>query len=346
MAAKRATAKKSAAKRSTAKKAAARKTTARKTAARKTSARKAAPRKAAARKTTAKKRATKRAAAKKSTAKRSAAKRPAAKKAAKRSAAKKATKKSAARKTTAKKAAKKSAARKTTARKTTKKATTKKAAAKKAAAKKSVAKKAAAKRSPAAKKAVPRAATQGITGAAPDALEVLMSDHREVEQLFSQLESAAPDSNVAQDIANKIVRELSIHAVAEEQVLYPAARREIDEGEVNHAIDEHQEVKELLAKVDGRSPAEDEVMRTFKEIKSSVEEHVQEEENEMFPKLRDRLGQERLQEMGEQLESAKRLAPTHPHPNAPNTPPANVVAGLGASVVDRIRDRARGRNKE
>ena len=184
-----------------------------------------------------------------------------------------------------------------------------------------------------------------MTGASADALEVLTSDHREVEQLFSQLEAASPDSNVAQDIANKIVRELSVHAVVEEQVLYPAARREIEDGDVDHAIEEHQEVKELLAKVDGKSPADEEIRRTFEEIKSNVEEHVQEEENEMFPKLRDKLGQEELQRLGEQLESAKRMAPTRPHPNAPNTPPGNVVAGLGASVVDRIRDRARGRNK-
>lgn len=306
-----------------AKRATARKTAARKSSAKKASSRKAAPRKAAAKKTAAKRSAAKKSAAKRSTAKRSSAK----KSAAKRSAAKRTTKKSAARKS----AAKRSVA--------------KKSAAKKSAAKKAVAKKAVAKRRGAAKKSIPRSVTEGATGASADGLELLMSDHREVEQLFSQFEAASPSSNIAQEIGEKIIKELSVHAVVEEQVLYPAARKAIDEGEVDHAIDEHQEVKELLAKVDGKSIEDDDVRSTFQEIKSNVEEHVQEEENEMFPKLRDELDQEELQKLGKQMERAKQMAPTRPHPNAPNTPPGNVVAGVGASVVDRIRDKVGGRKK-
>ena len=317
---------------------AAKRATARKTAAKKSSAKKASSRKAAPRKAAAKKSAAKRSAAKKSTAKRSTAKRASAKKSS--------TKKSAAKRSAAKRATKKSAARKSTAKRATaKKSSAKKSAAKKSGAKKSVAKKAVAKRSAAAKKSLSRSVTEGATGASADGLELLISDHREVEQLFSQFEAASPSSNIAQEIGEKIIKELSVHAVIEEQVLYPAARKEIEDGEVDHAIDEHQEVKELLAKVDGKSVDDDEVRATFQEIKSNVEEHVQEEENEMFPKLRDKMDQEQLQKLGEQMEKAKKGAPTHPHPNAPNTPPGNVVAGVGASVVDRIRDRVGGRKK-
>jgi hypothetical protein len=45
--------------------------------------------------------------------------------------------------------------------------------------------------------------------------------------------------------------------------------------------------------------------------------------------------------MGDAMRMAKRVAPTHPHPNAPSTPPGNIVAGLAVSVIDKIRDVAR-----
>jgi hypothetical protein len=45
--------------------------------------------------------------------------------------------------------------------------------------------------------------------------------------------------------------------------------------------------------------------------------------------------------MGQAMEKAKALAPTHPHPKAPNEPPGNIVAGLGAAVIDKVRDAAK-----
>jgi hypothetical protein len=74
-----------------------------------------------------------------------------------------------------------------------------------------------------------------------------------------------------------------------------------------------------------------------------VKRHVEEEEGEAFPKVRDALGQERLFEIGEAMERAKKVAPTRPHPYAPSTPPANLVAGPAAGVMDRAREAGRGR---
>src|SRR5690348_8718317 len=127
-----------------------------------------------------------------------------------------------------------------------------------------------------------------MTGARADAIELLTTDHREVEQLFSQYEAAGKDDRVATYAAEKIIRELSIHAAVEEQILYPLMRKADpgQEGLVDHSLDEHQEVKELLADVDGKPANDPEVRQLFTKIKSSVEEHVSEEEGKLFPALR------------------------------------------------------------
>jgi hemerythrin superfamily protein len=184
---------------------------------------------------------------------------------------------------------------------------------------------------------------QGITGASADAIELLTADHRAVEQLFTQYGAATNDAKVANVLAEEIVRELSIHAVIEEQVLYPTIRRVLPDGDgiADHALQEHQEVKELLADVDGQDASDAEIRATLAKIEQSVSHHVDEEENQLFPALRDGCGQEDMQRMGRAMEFAKTIAPTHPHPNAPNRPPANIVAGLGAAVIDKVRDAAK-----
>ena len=179
-----------------------------------------------------------------------------------------------------------------------------------------------------------------MTGAKADAIEMLMTDHREVEQLFHQYEAATNDPGVAHHAAEDIIRKLSIHAAVEEQILYPVLRRvdPAQSGLVDHSLDEHQEVKELLARADGRPAVDPEVRQLFMKLKSSVEEHVQEEEKKLFPALRDHCDEAELMNLGETMAQAKSMAPTHPHPNAPNTPPGNLLPGPLAAVADKVRD--------
>jgi hemerythrin superfamily protein len=182
--------------------------------------------------------------------------------------------------------------------------------------------------------------TQTTTGARVDAIELLSSDHREVEQFFRQYEAASNDAGVAHHAAEQIIRELSMHAAVEEMILYPLLRR-IDpdqSGLVDHSLEEHQEVKELLAKIDGRPANDPETRQIMGELKSAVEEHVAEEEGKLFPALRSSVKQDELMDLGDKMAKAKAIAPTHPHPNAPNTPPGNIVAGPLAALADRVRD--------
>ncbi|HSH58696.1 MAG TPA: hemerythrin domain-containing protein [Acidimicrobiales bacterium] len=175
-----------------------------------------------------------------------------------------------------------------------------------------------------------------------DAITILMNDHRTVDQLFTHLEGSPPGAEQRSQAVQEVIRELSVHAVIEEQVLYPAIREEVPGGEdlADHSIDEHQEVKEALARLERLDPADAETDKTLQQLTSDVRHHVGEEEGPggLFERLRASVSQERLEEMGEQLEAAKKLAPTHPHPKAPSTPPGNVVAGAAAAIMDKARD--------
>lgn len=179
------------------------------------------------------------------------------------------------------------------------------------------------------------------TGASPDAIELVTSDHRGVEQLFRQLEAATTD-DTRLVIGQRIIEELSVHAAIEEQVLYPGTRRILGEDDlVAHAIDEHDRLKQVLADLDGLDPSDDRFLGGFQLARQLVEEHVGEEESDLLPKLRDRGDPEDLQKMGAAMQVAKRIAPTHPHPHAPSTPPGNLVLGPVVALVDRVRDAAR-----
>jgi hemerythrin superfamily protein len=172
----------------------------------------------------------------------------------------------------------------------------------------------------------------------PDAIEVLTTDHNEVDQMFAQLESL-PDGQQKDALVREVVKELSVHAAIEEQVVYPVMRRSLTDGDskVEEAIDEHQKVKETLAAIE-RADSSAQRDQHLQSLVKDVRHHVKEEESELFPELRAAVSEQEIRQMGAQLEAAKKLAPTHPHPNAPNTPPGNLVGGVAAAVMDKARD--------
>jgi hemerythrin superfamily protein len=176
----------------------------------------------------------------------------------------------------------------------------------------------------------------------PDAVQLLTADHAEVETMFRQLETL-PEGASNDELVQSVVRELSVHAVIEEQVMYPVMRKALPDGEtlVQEAIDEHQEVKETLAAIE-KAGSPGDVRPLLEQLIADVRHHVDEEETELFPKLRASIGKVELQEMGGKLAAAKKTAPTHPHPHAPNTPPGNIVGGGAAAVIDKVRDALKG----
>lgn len=175
-----------------------------------------------------------------------------------------------------------------------------------------------------------------------DAIQLLKRDHRAVEQLFKQFERAGKAGKTAdmKRVVQKAVKELSIHAAIEEQIVYPALRHaeEALEDEVLEALEEHHLVKLTLLELDGMSPEDERYRAKMTVLIESVRHHVEEEEEELLPRLRKAFAPRDLTELGSLLEQAKKAAPTRPHPGAPDTPPGNLLAGALSALLDRGRD--------
>jgi hemerythrin superfamily protein len=138
-----------------------------------------------------------------------------------------------------------------------------------------------------------------------DGLELLKQDHQAVKDLFDQIDDAE-DGKQRKKLFDQIDTQLNIHAHIEETVFYPEIQK-IDELKdmVEEALEEHQEVKTLLEKIEGLDPEAEQFSASLEELMENVEHHVAEEEDEMFPKVRERCDQATLDRLGDQLESAK-----------------------------------------
>ena len=93
-----------------------------------------------------------------------------------------------------------------------------------------------------------------------NAITLLKNDHKTVEDLFKRFEKLGPRAHkTKRDVADRIVRELSIHAAIEEMVLYPAIREAVDKGDLDsmvlESLEEHHIVKWVLSEIDGMDPA-------------------------------------------------------------------------------------------
>lgn len=173
-----------------------------------------------------------------------------------------------------------------------------------------------------------------------NAITLLKKDHETVDALFDEFEKAKGKSR--KRIVEKIIEELSIHAAIEEQIVYPFIRKNMkdEEDKVLESLEEHHVVKWLLSELDGMSANAERFEAKVMVLIENVRHHVEEEEEELFPKVQKKIDAKLLNELGMQLERAKKMAPTRPHPRAPDTPPGNLVAGMGAGALDRARDAA------
>ena len=139
---------------------------------------------------------------------------------------------------------------------------------------------------PAVKKAKQPAARKSAAARQPDAIALLKADHKKVSELFDQYEKSR-SATKKQAIVATICRELSIHAMVEEELFYPAVKAALKDKElVPEAIVEHATLKEFIAKVDGKLPDGEMFDAHIQVMGEYVKHHVKEEQTEMFPKAR------------------------------------------------------------
>lgn len=181
--------------------------------------------------------------------------------------------------------------------------------------------------------------------AEPDVVDVLTTDHREVSAMLAEI-WASHDTERRRDLADTITSELVRHAVAEEMYVYPAMRQHLPDGDdaVDHDTAEHKDLERVLKDLEGVPADEPEFSALLRQLETILADHIQDEEAEQFPQLRARVPREELVAIAGRVEAAKKIAPTRPHPSAPNNPVFHKLVGPGVGLVDRLRDKLSGRS--
>ncbi len=139
-----------------------------------------------------------------------------------------------------------------------------------------------------------------------DVLELIKADHRQVETLFSEIEST-DNPHKLYECFNQLYNALNVHAEVEEQTFYPAVRDCQDaEKLVDAAQEEHDEAEQMLEALASLSPTSAEFKQKIGELKQAIQHHVQEEENEVFSKVRECMSQKEREQLGSEFEALKR----------------------------------------
>ena len=125
-----------------------------------------------------------------------------------------------------------------------------------------------------------------------DAIELLTEDHRKVDELFEDYESRKDDASDGdkEELVEQICNELTVHATIEEEIFYPAARDAVDEDDadmLDEAEVEHEHIKMLVEELKTMTAGEPLYDAKVKVLAEYVKHHVEEEEGEIFPTLRD-----------------------------------------------------------
>ena len=180
--------------------------------------------------------------------------------------------------------------------------------------------------------------------AGTDVVDMLTADHRDMLDLLRQVERTE-DLDERRDIADTVIAEVMRHSVAEEMIVYPSIEEHVPGGkdEVEHDKEAHEELVRVMKELEDLDVTESAFLEKVIEFEQLLDHHARDEEDEQFPKLREHIPQDQLIDMGKRVVSAKKVAPTRPHPNAPHSKLFHKSVGPGIGMVDRLRDKLTGR---
>jgi hemerythrin-like domain-containing protein len=148
-----------------------------------------------------------------------------------------------------------------------------------------------------------------------DAIVILKEDHKAIRQLFRKFEHAGDGAEATKArLVDQILEALTVHTYIENEVMYPAIRERIPEidDDILESYEEHHVADVLCMELAPMSPDNERFDAKVTVLIESVEHHIEEEEEEWFPKVREALGRKPLQELGAELEAAREKAPRRP----------------------------------
>ncbi len=174
----------------------------------------------------------------------------------------------------------------------------------------------------------------------PDVVDLLLQQHTQIRDLM--MEVLACSGEERRSAFRELVRLLSVHEAAEEEVVHPVARRNVAAGEsiVDYRLSEEHKAKEMLEQLDGMDPDDAEFLPLFLRMRAAVIAHAICEQRYEFNNLRKEVSPAQLQSMRIMVKAAEKMAPTHPHAGVESAT-ANVLLGTPTAIFDRARDAIR-----
>jgi hemerythrin superfamily protein len=148
-----------------------------------------------------------------------------------------------------------------------------------------------------------------------DAIVLLKQDHKEIKALFRRFPSAGDRATETKaQIVAKIIELLTVHTYIENEVMYPRVRAFVPdlEDDILESYEEHHVADVLVMELSAMSPDNERFDAKTSVLIESVTHHIDEEEQDWFPKVREALGRKQLQELGAELLEAKQKAPRSP----------------------------------
>jgi hemerythrin superfamily protein len=164
----------------------------------------------------------------------------------------------------------------------------------------------------------------------------LLEDHEEIRSLFDKVGTGPRREERFDHLRERLVR----HEVAEEAIVRPLTKRYAADGErvAQARVNEESNAEAILKEMEGTEMGSARWDRLFERLHTAVLRHADKEESVEFPRLQANVDPAELTKRGTMFATAKRLAPTHPHPMTPNSPAATMLLGPIAGVIDRARD--------
>lgn len=133
-----------------------------------------------------------------------------------------------------------------------------------------------------------RSSSRANSSARNEILQMLIEDHKKVKKAFRRFEQldVEDDPEECGELVETTCAEVLVHATIEEEILYPAAREALRDGDlIDEAEVEHQSAHELLDRLKGMEPGDEKYAALFTVLGEYLKHHIKEEEGEMFPQL-------------------------------------------------------------
>lgn len=135
------------------------------------------------------------------------------------------------------------------------------------------------------------------------AIDHLKHQHRETEDLFERIKQATTNERVR--LLGELTEALTLHSALEERYFYPLARQNGLTQEMDRSEREHGDVRRMLSDIMSMKKSDPRLNETIGRLEAAVKKHVQEEENEIFPRLLEKVGSEDLDRVGQQMLEAE-----------------------------------------